>query len=222
MNMMPLRYGNLQVNDRPDLHDRDRSIGVEVSRCSFGKNGEKAECFQKHLINVLSGRNTDKSLSILRRMISDEEWSHNEDYMKFMLGGAVPLSELSIEQIQRFQYRLQGSVEGIEAAVDRKVLKLDSYSKFDTYDLFLFTDEWITGHILERVKRYIFDKCTRFYSLVYLLSHGNELFIFDTSAGDFRSIQYPKGLGYCHAELAMYLCDSHKFILDRYKHMAEA
>ena len=130
-----------------------------------------------------------------------------------MLGEFVNPYDMTLEQIYRLQGRFQPTLECIEKTIDFKIAKKSGYAKYKKYDLFLITDVWMTDMAQEKITEYIFDRCHGHFAYVYILSEGQDFFIFNVNEKKKSHIRYPEELQQLHDiwSVNMYdeICRSH-------------
>ncbi len=163
--LFPDKYGSLRLADKPDLQGDD--IGVEVT-----KAGEKEtyEAINNWVIACHSDDESRKQHSIERMKQLGVEYTGGFQVWP----GVVP----------KFLY--------IKQAVDAKISKLEKggYYVFSKYELFIFTDTWMTDQIICEACEY-FAKVSvyQYFSIIYILEEGSKLHVFDETAHIIREIE---------------------------------
>lgn len=154
--LLPERYDQLIIADKPDLHGKN--VGIEVTTASDPR-------MQEALNNwVKANYDTDKT----------KKARHIERMAQLgvrFTGGiqAWPGSSPTFRWVKN--------------AVETKIgkLKKGNYKQFPKYELFVFTDTWFWEGIVQQAKDFFFSDAVRpWYQTIYVLSEGTDLHIFET------------------------------------------
>ncbi len=160
--VFPERYHDLLLADKPDL--QGNGVGIEVTIANDRKK-------QEAVSNWVKANSTD-----------------NEK-----------IRDSAIERMRQLGVEYTGGIQGwpgfdnsfhlIAAAVETKMDKLatGNYALFPRYELFLFTDIWLSPEKKAEADAYFFSgNVAQFYQTVYVFSQGHEMHAFDTEKNTYR------------------------------------
>ena len=160
--VLPMRYHDLLLADKPDL--QGNGVGIEVTIADDRKKQEAVSNWVK------------------------ANYAENEG-----------TRTRSIERMRQLGVEYTGGIQGwpgfdtsfyqIAAAVEMKMDKLSkgNYALFPRYELFLFTDIWLSPKKKTEADEYFFSgKVKRFFQTVYVFSQGHEMHVFDTENNTYR------------------------------------
>ncbi|MBQ9304502.1 hypothetical protein, partial [Butyrivibrio sp.] len=152
--LFPKEYSTLVIADKPDLQGND--VGIEVT---IAGNKKHLEAFNI-CVKANNSDNLEKKHYYIER-----------------------LKQLGIKYTDGFQVwpGVKPSYEYVKKAVESKVKKLNSggYKHFDRYELFIFTDTWMTESIITEAMSHfcnasVFDS----YKKIFVLEKGYKLHVF--------------------------------------------
>jgi hypothetical protein len=163
--LFPEKYTQLLLSDKPDLWGN--GVGIEVTIADDRKR-------QEAYSNWIKATKTE-----------------NEK-----------VRDRAIERMHQLGVEYTGGIQGwpmfdnsfhlIAAAVITKMDKLatGNYSAFPRYELFLFTDIWLSPKKITEADEFFFSERVKYsYQTVYVFSQGRELHIFDTENNTYHLLR---------------------------------
>ncbi|MCR5090390.1 MAG: hypothetical protein K6C08_12880 [Oscillospiraceae bacterium] len=163
--LLPERYAQLELADKPDLQGQD--VGIEVTVA----NDPKMQEALNNWIKANSDTNEEmKALHVAR------------------------MAQLGVIYTGGVQSLPGGSptFQWVKTAVERKIEKLKNghYSHFPRYELFVITGTWFWDGIVQQAEEFFFSGAVKsWYKTIYVLSEGADLHIFETDLQKHVNIQ---------------------------------
>ena len=160
--LFPDRYHDLLLSDKPDL--QGSNVGIEVTIAN--------DCRRQEALN-----NWTKAYNC-----TDEK--KRSRYIERMAQLGVKYKG-GVQDWPGFSPSFTLTKNAIESKISK--LKKGNYKSFERYELFIITDTWYYGDVIETARKYLFsDSVSRYYKTVYVLSGGAELHVFETDIGVHR------------------------------------
>lgn len=160
--LLPEKFTNLMLADKPDLQDNDGCVGVEVTRAENPKQIEA-----ESLYSTLHYKNEKKKVHDIDRIEKLGARVHD----CFMIG-----------------ITSNDSFGLINLAIDSKCKTLlkGGYKEFDEYHLFLFSPIHAVDYMLQEELQYLIaENIGKFYSVIYVLVPGG-MYCFDVTTNEYK------------------------------------
>ena len=160
--LLPEKFTNLMLADKPDLQDNDGCVGVEVTRAENPKQVEA-----ESLYSTLHYKNEKKKAHDIDRIEKLGARVHDG----FMMG-----------------ITSNDSFEFINSAIDVKCKTLlkGGYKEFNEYHLFLFSPIYAVDYMLQEELQYLIaEDIGKFYSVIYVLVPGG-MYCFDLTTNEYK------------------------------------
>lgn len=141
-----LHYPELELAERPDLQNKEESLGVEVTQCDFcelegmfrriasGDTSRKAKKIKDKLRNRFY---EDKKMYLTKVLPNDRQ--KLETCKSFYVGEiARVMRAKAFALVTSGSYSIESIKNILKRAVERKTEKLKNYEKFEQNELFIF------------------------------------------------------------------------------------
>lgn len=175
IDLVDSRFTGLQNDDRPDLQDEERGIGIEVTR-AIRENKDVANA----LINEIVGR------SVLE--VSEDDWVDMTKY-----GYSYGLHN---QLIGRVEYDYWAAALPMKRIIESKVHKVSNgfYGDFPIYGLYIFSKENLTDEMVYSAMAYtknLQEPNEKKYTYLYI-SQIHEMFVCNLEDASFEMIEITK------------------------------
>ena len=159
--LLPEKFTNLMLADKPDLQDNDGCLGVEVTRTENPKQVEA-----ESLYSTLHYKNEKKKVHDIDRIEKLGARVHDG----FMMG---------IKWSDNFG-RINNSIK-----TKCETIAKGDYEPFDEYHLFMFSPIYAVDYMLQEELQYLIaEDIVKFYSVIYVLVPGG-MYCFDLTTNEY-------------------------------------
>lgn len=160
--LLPEKFTNLILADKPDLRDNNRSIGVEVTRAENPKQIEA-----ESLYSTLHYKNEKKKANDIERIEKLGAKVHDG----FMMG---------IKGTDSFE-RINDTIN-----TKCKTLSKGGYKAFDEYHLFMFSSLYAVDYMFQEELEYLIaEDIGKLYRMIYVLVPDG-MYCFDLMAKEYK------------------------------------
>lgn len=162
--LFPEKYHDLLISDKPDL--QGLNVGIEVTNAD---NEEHREALK---------------LWYTMPYVDDNKKSRN----------IARMAQLGVKYTGGIQLwpSFSPKFDAVQQTILNKRQKLNNgnYKLFNRNELFVFTDTWFTDEVIAKAKDFLFtENTTGDFQVIYVLSQGVNLHIFDVLTRSYRYIQ---------------------------------
>lgn len=191
--LLPEKFTNLMLADKPDLQDNDGCVGVEVTRAENPKQVEA-----ESLYSTLHYKNEKKKAHDIDRIEKLGARVHDG----FMMG-----------------ITSNDSFEFINSAIDVKCKTLlkGGYKEFNEYHLFLFSPIYAVDYMLQEELQYLIaEDIVKTYRVIYVLVPGG-MYCFDLTTNKYKVFDIDSNMQHRQATKARQMVEEGEVMQQGYK-----